>query len=788
MTDPSQLPPEYLNKLDALKKRYQQADHLADQRKYTEALAAFHNCFQFAAQEHFPLLIEQFIDLWMRIAFCHADLNHHDEALKVYHPLEQILNHWVAAVRSGQEIDAWMIENNSQVDWGNLLPGGVTFMIPRDYDPRASLAAVYESMGLAYDNSHRLLEAVACYQNAIDGYTQLGNLGRVASTWKHRAAGCQRRQEWPALAQAAEGLRAAAQSLNDLNGLIDAYAMLFLAAFNQRELIQAVEYLRHAIDLEKNGHPLLARDQKTLADVAGGLKKLAVPKAAAKPWPDALAQPEAWPGLFDQATAQVRQEKGGPQLVFTLHTKRFDEAVQLLRAFRVSVTPFGVAQLRALPEPPDFEIPSDAHLLLQFTLDDVAPFMPIATLSVPKSQVAPLLQANTAGHGFSLSLDGGGGFLGKSRIENWRYDNFLLDWEGWEGVSILVRTKWGDSPEATESILESLQNRLKRGPAAGLQTEVGYLYRLQDEWDSAIYWYQQEVRFNQKADGAPGPGAARALCNLGVIHKKRRELDLARDYFNLALSLNPNYYEALLSNVGLQEDFGAILQGLTRVYRVRGDEQVLGTLLNTLCEGKPLAADELAAVVREASREVDLTHPLPKMVVDNPAAKLATLLSGFMESPPPLTHTPPVVPEAAVETEARLFSLHDVAHVLTQFATFHSSHLATFVANPVTIEEMVEYRKDKLGKLSVMNVPGAVLPLSADPELLLRVTLRGEGCTLRLMQAIQLPGTSETGLKSVFSKRLPALAGALLEALNTLVSEGVLVKDGSQLRYRGSEG
>lgn len=789
MTDPTQLPPEYLNKLDALKKRYQQADHLVDQHKYAEALAAFHHCFQFAAQEHFPLLIEQFMDVWMRIAGCHADLNRHDEALKIYHSMEPILQNWVEVVQSGREIDTWMIENNSQVDWGGLLPDGVTFMIPREYDPRATLAAVYEAMGLAYDHLNRLLEAVACYQNAIDGYAHLGNLGRVAQTWKHRAAGCQRRQEWPALAQAAEGLRAAAQALNDSNGLIDAYAMLFLAAINQQEMIQAVEYLRRAIDLEKGGHPLLMRDQKTLADVLGGLKKVAAPKGAAKPLPAALTQPETWPGLFERATAQVKPEKGGLHLIFTLHTKRYDEALQLLRAFRVSVTPFGGAQLRALPEPPGFEIPKGAHLLVHFTLDDLAPLLPLATLSLSKNQAAQLAQANTMGRGLTLTLDGGsgGGLLAKSRIESWRYDNYSLDWEGWEGVSIFVRTKWGESPEAVESMLESLHNRLKRGAAAGLQTELGQLYRLQDEEASARYWYQQEVRLNLKDDGAPGPGAARALCQLGVLHKKNHEPEPARDCFNLALSLNPNHYDALCNSLSLPNDLTTRLQGMARVYRMRRDEQMLKSALNTICDGYPLAAEELATVVRDVSPEVDITTPLAASALENPAATLGNLVKDFMETPPALTHLPPASPEAEADTVARLFSLHDVAHILTQFAAQHGPPTTALVTQAVTIEEMVEYRKDKQGKLTVTNVPGAVLPLSDKPELLLRVTLRGEECTVRLMQEFQLPGTTETGLKSVLSKRLPALAGTLLETLNALVAEGVLVVDGPQLRYRGSE-
>lgn len=793
MTDPTQLPPEYLNKLDALKKRYQQADHLADQRKYAEALSAFQHCFQFAAQEHFPLLIEQFMDVWMRIAACHAELNHHDETLKIYHAMEQILQNWVEVVQSGREIDAWMIENNSQVDWGGLLPDGVTFMIPREYDPRATLAAVYGAMGLAYDHLNRLLEAVACYQNAIDGYTQLGNLGRVAQTWKHRAAGCQRRQEWPALAQAAEGVRAAAQSLNDTNGLIDAYAMLFLAAFNQHETIQAIEYLRRAIDLEKGGHPLLMRDQKTLADVLGGLKKLAAPKGAAKPLPATLTQPETWPGLFERVTAQVKPEKGGLHLIFTLHTKRFDEALQLLRAFRVSVIPFGGAQLRALPEPPNFEVPKGASLLMLFTLDDLVPLSPLALLSLSKNQLVQLAQANTLGRGFTLTLDGGssGGLLAKSRTESWRYDNYLLDWEGWEGVSIFVRTKWGESPEAVESMLESLHNRLKRGAAAGLQTELGRLYRLQDEEASALYWYQQEVRFNLGEAGLAGPGAAHALSQLGTIHKKRRELDTARDYFQLALNLNPNHYEALANHLSQPGELGARLYGLARVYRMRRDEQTLKSALNALCEGHPLAAEELATVVREASPEVDMTAPLSAL--ENPAATVGNLVKAFVESPPPLTHLPPA-PEASADeivdaTVARLFSLHDVAHSLTQFAAKHSPQATAMVARPVTIEEMLEYRKDKRGQLTVTNVPGAVLPLSTGPELLIRVTLRGEECTVRLMQEFQLPGTTETGLKSVLSKRLPALAGTLLETLNALVAEGVLVvdADGSQLRYHSSD-
>lgn len=779
------LPPEYYNFLDALKKRYAHADTLANQRKFADAIRAFQACFDFAAQQHAPLMIEQFVDLWMRIAFCHADLNRPDEALRIYHVLEQVLVHWVKAVHSGQAIDNWMREHNSELNWENLMPEGVAFLIPQSFDPRPALAAVYDSMGLAYDNSGRLLEALTAYQQAIEWNTQLGKLVGVAQTWKYRAAGCQRRQEWPALQQAAEGMLVAYQALSDLNGLLDAHTLLFLAYLNQRDMLRAIENLRNAIDLEREAkHPFLARDEKMLADLLAGLRRMAVGgKPAAKPFPAALLQPAGWEGLIEKASVRAVTEKGKARLVFTLPTKRFDEAAQLLKTFRLSVTPTGIAQLRALPPAPDITVPADGQLLLSFTLDDLAAFAPLAQIILPKNQLPALTQANA--NGFSVVLEGpGGGLLAKPRTETFRFEPYALDWEGWEGIALLVRIKWRDDPEALDSVLESLHNRLERGAAAGLAEEVGFLYRLRDDWEQAIYWYQQEVRLHLRPDGRPGPGAARAFCNLGVIYKKRAEIERALACFKLALHLNPNYYEAIVSAAGLQPDLSASLQCLARLYCLRADDQLLTAMLRSFCGDLPLASEELVGVVRAASADVDLAAPLPPLAVDDPLALLKKLMAEtFVEQrPEPLpAPAPHAAPEPGFDLSAPLRSLDDAARVLYHFGIFHYG----IAAQPVTLEEMLEYRKDVRGQLTTANTPGAVLPLSQSPELLIRVTLSLDECTVRLMQEFQLPNTNQSALKAVQSEHIPALGHALLGLLNEWVTKGVLVKQGQQLRYGG---
>lgn len=781
------LPPEYYNFLDALKKRYAHADALAHQRKFADAIRAFQACFEFAAQQRLALLIEQFVDLWMRIAFCYADLNRPDEALRIYHVLEQVLMHWVKAVHSGQAIDDWMREHNAELNWEDLIPAGVTFLIPQSFDPRPALAAVYDSMGLAYDNSNRLLEALTAYQQAIEWNTQLGKLAGVAQTWKYRAAGCQRRQEWPALQQAAEGMLAAYQSLGDLNGLLDAYTTLFLAYLNQRDLLRAIENLRQAIDLEREAkHPFLARDQKTLADVLAGLRRTAAGnKPAVKPFPAALLQPSGWEGLITKASARALTEKNKTRLVFTLHTQRFEEAAQLLKTFRLSITPTGIPQLRALPPAPDIAVPSEGHLLLSFTLDDLAAFAPLAQIILPKNQLPALAQANASGGGFSVMLEGpGGGLLAKPRTETFRFEPYALDWEGWEGIALLVRVKWRAEQDALDSVLESLHNRLERGPAAGLHEEIGFLYRLRDDWEQAIYWYQQEVRLHLRPDGRLGPGAARALCNLGVIYKKRAEVERALACFKLALHLNPNYYEAIVSAAGLQPDLSASLQCLARLHRLRADDQLLTVMLRSFCGDLPLASEELLGVIRAASADVDLAAPLAPLAVDDPGALLKTLMAEtFVEQrPEPLpAPTPHAAPEPGFDLSAPLRSLDDAARVLHHFGLFHYG----LAAQPVTIEEMLEYRKDVRGQLTTANTPGAVLPLSQAPELLIRVTLSLDECTVRLMQEFQLPNTNQTALKAVQSEHIPALGHALLGLLNEWVTRGVLVKQGQQLRYGG---
>ena len=256
------LPPEVQRKLGLLQETFQRGQALTQQRQFKEAFSVFESCFELAAQQRLPLLIDQFVDIMMSIGFCYADLRDWDKALETYGRIE-------AALKQEQ-------------DWFQSIPSGVGIAVPESYDPSLHLAALYDSMGLAYDNLNQGSKAMAYYQRAIEIYQKFDRKQQAAQTWFHFGVGCQRREDWANLQLAGENRLSLCTEIDDIEGKISALQFLAQAYVNQGNSLETAKYLKLVVEAEKQiGHPDLARDEQMLEDFTAFLRQKGITGADA---------------------------------------------------------------------------------------------------------------------------------------------------------------------------------------------------------------------------------------------------------------------------------------------------------------------------------------------------------------------------------------------------------------------------------------------------------------------------------------------------------------------------
>lgn len=249
MNDQSDPLPSTIQKTLALiKEQYALGQAQVQQQQFAEALATFEGCLTIAIQEQVMLLVDVFTDIMISIGFCHADLYEYEKALKVYHQLETVLE-------QGE-------------GWYSALPEGMEIGVYEDYNPGFPLAAVYESIAIAYDNTNQLEKASQYYKYAINTYFELKELARAAKTWYFLGVGCRRRGDWRNLQRAGDQIVSLLGPEGDAGLKIKGLQFLAQAHVNQNDFAQAATYLKLAITLEAEiGHPDLAMDQEILSDI-----------------------------------------------------------------------------------------------------------------------------------------------------------------------------------------------------------------------------------------------------------------------------------------------------------------------------------------------------------------------------------------------------------------------------------------------------------------------------------------------------------------------------------------
>ena len=268
--------------------------------------------------------------------------------------------------------------------------------------------------------------------------------------------------------------------------------------------------------------------------------------------------------------------------------------------------------------------------MIEFSLDDPEPHHVIDSLVIPGHLHDQLAEANQESKKITIVLqEKRRNFFSKARTEvvSVIYEPYLLDWEGVVGLVTYIRNSWRTvSKDRLNSLLDALHIRLEEhGQATDVYTEMGFLHRLDENWAEAIRCYTQEIKFGLTAEGQPGIGSMRAFSNLGVVYKKLQEFEKARDCFTIALSLNPNYFESLVSLSGSIEDPEIAFSCVSRAYCVRRGDPVFPTLFANMASAFYRSADQIAGLVEDTSAKTDLSQPLAGLNSDSPILLLKRL-------------------------------------------------------------------------------------------------------------------------------------------------------------------
>lgn len=750
-------PPEFQRFFDQMEALVRKADLLEKERQIDAALAAYKACFDLAQRERAPLHIHHLTHIWMGVGFCYADRNDYKSALQMYQLVEKALQSFATTRATGgpaPEAQAWT----------RFLPPGVITIITDDYDPVRGLATLSESIALAHDNLDQPTQAQAYYERAIQGHLNVGDNAGAARIYQYIAHHSRRREDWPNLKLAGEGLLEMATQANDPALQIFAWQCLAQAAVNELNVLGAIEYLELAVQAEKQTRSLeLERDQKLLDElIAGTSRSLCKRAAAPAPTPDSkfdpakLAKPET---LFTKISWRKVTERGGPELQFVLHTKRFEEAAQALRLFHLSVLSVNIKFMRENVAGADSAFPKGVDLMLDWSLADPYPALKMNRLVIARQQLEEMASLNERDWRFHILLEEESGLFGKAR--QWAlpraYAPYFIDWSGVEGVAVYVRSGWGEDvgPDYLNRLIELIDSRLNgRGPTTGLYTQKGFIYRVTGDWGAAIECYLEEIRLGLRPDGTPGLGALTAINNLGTLYKKQKEFEKARACYQLALHLNPNYFEPLVSLPGVLDDNGLMFVCLGRAYRIRRDDDFFANMLQNMGTPYPHTLRAAAKFVQDIAAATDLSQPLPELAVKDAPALTQTVLGS----------TPLLAPTGT------LFALEDVARVLRHFAGIVG------VPARVTLEEMLEFTDRRQS-----TVQCAIMPLN--PKQLFQLKLDSEGCKISVMEELQLKGVKEVGQLVTLTETVPAHAEAVLDLLNSWLARGLLVKDGQQLRF-----
>jgi tetratricopeptide (TPR) repeat protein len=618
------------NELDFIRDELVKAMRLAEQGKHRQAIDTCLRSMKTASQKSLPLPEGFVAALLTRIGLSMAAQGEMEQASYHYRLAEGILlrrKDSLRQVRQRYEIALYSTDD----------------------DLRLLLADIYQALGGVYEIRQEPDRAINYYRQALKIAQSMDSTGLAWRAVHAIAQSYQARSQWADLKNTAEELLRVNEREPQATREIIARRFLAQSYGKTSCLPEMLDELTRIVEIGRaSGHPDLPYDERALARAQQTLSGQssetgsaivsvqssalvrsdaeqritrtmelqpvrpggAAPRSTPTP-PEATEMPN---DLIHGIQIEMENEHGAQEAVFVLQTRHFETGANLLQWFRPALLAVNIPSMRQLPHH-GLNLPTNGQLYLEWSLHDLKPNALLNTLTLTEAQVEKLEEANRETRRLTIYLEGRDGPFGKRKrvLLPGVFDPYLLDWRGMTGVVRYLRHEYmKDTDKLSEQeahhLLTLLQMQVKDGfLASGVYREMGFIYRLVGDLDSALHCFREEIAFSIDQDGVPGVQATQSLRQMGLIHMQRREDDLAFDALRLALAINPNSFDALTAMGTLHRDPAEALRYLGRAWRIRRTDPVWKDVINTAAarfSRTPQQIEQAAAIV---AVQVDLT-------------------------------------------------------------------------------------------------------------------------------------------------------------------------------------
>ncbi len=587
---------ELFAKLEPINRQFQYALQLAQQGQIEAAMNAYFECLKLAALDSIPLHARLVASILINVGFCHADLGNWQQAFYHYQMAEGVLTHDEAMLQ--QVADRYQMSTIFYFDNDDLRP---------------MLAELYNSIGLGHNLQNEWEQALAAFRNAFTIEREYKDYAACLLTLNYIGMGYQQRNMWKDLDVTARQMLKVNKLAQQPHYEMAARRYLAQVFGNTERPKEMLAQLEAVVKIGKSiNHPDVGKDEalfQNMKKMAAAQKSAPVPSAS-RPMPTDTTITQIPSDFIDYVS--IRKGKGG-EPAFVLHTRYFDQAQTIFRLFPVGLRPVNIWAVRQYVAT-DAELPDDGVVYIEFLLDDLNPGMLLNTVVINETFQHTLGQANYDTKKLTVMISD---TAQRVAPVPGTFTPYFLDWSGMVGIATYMRkagTRNGQQPsqEQIKNIIHILDTSLQEhGPATGKYCELGYLYRLLNDWQQAIQYYTAEINLNRGSDGLPMIGGLHAFNHMGMVYQKARQFDVARDCYRIALALNPNYFDCLISLAGITEDSDEAMRYVARAHRIRPNDPIWPEMLHNLAQASGRPEADLRQMIIQLSRQVDLATRNP---------------------------------------------------------------------------------------------------------------------------------------------------------------------------------
>ncbi len=209
------------------------------------------------------------------------------------------------------------------------------------------------------------------------------------------------------------------------------------------------------------------------------------------------------------------------------------------------------------------------------------------------------------------------------------YRGLSIDWIGYTGLTTLIRSGGDPSQnEPKERSIASITQKIKdSGTSSGDYIEMGVCLRQLGRIDEAVDMYIKELQFAFSLDSQPfNPFTITAIQNIATAYKKKNDFGKAIVLYLIALTLNPNYFEALISACGLIDNAELSLKMAARAYKIRRNDDIAAILLQNHMGKYELDDKAVRKDFNDLLISVDVLSREPSLTVADPFETVKSLL------------------------------------------------------------------------------------------------------------------------------------------------------------------